>query len=221
MGSRFTAAMFSKILAVSAMGGASAKDQVNVFYETNCPFSQGFIIDEVGAMMSDENCVQNQIKINWVPWGNAQEVGGAILCQHGIDECFGNKLHVCAKDFFGEDDIAMNKFVVCHVTNVRAQSLLAKNPATYASCPMPAGKTADDLSNCANGGPVWEKFRAAGKETRLAQPGHAPWAVWPGQNADNMQGNFVKSLCDHVIAQGITPQCCQTTGRRLQSPLLV
>merc|ERR1711957_256312 len=160
----------------------------------------GFIIDEVGAMMSDENCVQNQIKINWVPRGNAQEVGGAILCQHGIDECFGNKLHVCAKDFFGEDDIAMNKFVVCHVTNVRAQQLLAKNPATYASCPMPAGKTA---------------------ETQLAQPGHAPWAVWPGQNADNMQGNFVKSLCDHVIAQGVTPQCCQTTGRRLQSPFLV
>lgn len=222
--------MFSKILAVSVIAGVSGKDEVNVFYETNCPFSQGFIIDEVGAMMSDPNCVENDIKINWVPWGNAAESGGAIMCQHGPDECFGNRLHICAKEFFGADDIGMNNFVICHETAIRGNQFAnlapmnAQDEGSYAGCQMPAGKAPGDLTQCAMGQDttgVWDKFRAAGAFTQQHHPQHAPWAVWPNDDANNMQGSLVQQLCAHEQQKGISPSCCSAMARRLQSPLLV
>lgn len=218
--------MFSKILAASLVAAGQGEDVVNVFYETDCPFSEGFVTDEVGPMMSDPNCLQNEIKLNWVPWGNAQEANGAVLCQHGPDECFGNRLHICAEEMFGGDDVGMTNFVVCHETNIKGNQFAnipnkqAQDESSYASCQCPPGKAPGDLTRCANGQdasiPVWQKFREAGALTAATHPQHAPWAVWAnGDNSANMQGNLVAQLCARVQARGVNPQCCQAMGRRL------
>ena len=107
------------LLACALIAGVAGKLELKVFYETNCPFCQQTIIDEFDATRSSPDCLQEHVKFDWIPYGNANEAGGAVMCQHGPDECMGNKIHICAKEAFGEDDIGMNNFVVCHEKNIR------------------------------------------------------------------------------------------------------
>ncbi|CAD5223112.1 unnamed protein product [Bursaphelenchus xylophilus] len=69
------------------------KIHMTLLYETLCPDSQRFFpklvefIEEYGQF----------VDLEMVPLGNAQYAqNGTLLCQHGPDECLGNKYHACA-----------------------------------------------------------------------------------------------------------------------------
>merc|ERR1719330_1948370 len=191
------------------------KIPMKFFYETNCPFCQGTIIDEFGASTSDPDCIQEHVKIDWIPFGNAADAGGAVTCQHGADECMGNRIHVCAKEMFGDDDIGMNAFVVCHETNIRGGTE-AGNEASYASCRMPAGKSVGDIKACAEDvGTIFGKLLKMGAITASYPKAHVPWVVFH-RGEDNLQGNLVSGVCARLAQEGRQqPSCCANAGQRL------
>jgi hypothetical protein len=73
------------------------KLKVGVYYETLCPDSRKFIIDQFASAFPK---VINLIEVKFVPFGfgnkTVNQTDGSISfeCQHGEQECWGNKLHV-------------------------------------------------------------------------------------------------------------------------------
>lgn len=191
-------------------GGGDKPVTLDVFYETKCPFSKQFINDEVRAALSDPTCVFQHVHINWEPYGNVQDTGGALVCQHGGDECFGNKLHLCAKKAFGGNDDGLNTWITCHIEFLSSNpSNTARDIAGYQNCP---GADAAQLTTCANDPQIFEDFRKVGQETQAAQTGHMPWAI-TGIGAPNLQGNLLMGLCEMYGAPGALqgfpkPACC-------------
>lgn len=188
---------------------------LDVYYETKCPFSQQFIDGEVKPALTDPMCVFKDVHINWVPYGNADEAGGFFFCQHGEDECFGNQMHLCAKQKFGSDEDGLNKWVTCHIEYLLADaSHTAADLDGYRAC---AGANVDELATCADlkkDKALVEPLKQLGVETQAVHAEHMPWAIM-GAGQPNLQGTLVQGLCQSygapgsALANAAKPACCQ------------
>merc|ERR1719188_590875 len=200
-----------------APGGNGDKPvTLDIFYETKCPFSLQFIDGEVKPALSDPTCVFQHVHINWEPYGNAQDSGDAVSCQHGEDECFGNKLHLCAKKEFGADNDGLTAWVTCVMTNLVPDGKMSHDEDTFRGCDD--GK-ADALLACANSDDSLNMLKTAGAETQGGQIQQAPWVVLEATPGYNLQGALVNSICGQMAEQSLEqPQCCAAaaaTQRRL------
>uniref|UniRef100_A0A0A9XF02 Gamma-interferon-inducible lysosomal thiol reductase n=1 Tax=Lygus hesperus TaxID=30085 RepID=A0A0A9XF02_LYGHE len=69
---------------------------VDVYYESLCPDSRSFFINE---LLPTVHKLGSHMFVNLIPYGRAETFvdGGAIefKCQHGAPECLGNKVHAC------------------------------------------------------------------------------------------------------------------------------
>lgn len=71
--------------------------QLVVNYETLCPDSQRFIVNQLSKAIS---IFRNNLNIQLIPYGKASFKFNPVSrlyefdCQHGSRECFGNMLHV-------------------------------------------------------------------------------------------------------------------------------
>jgi len=190
-------------------GGGDKPVTLDIFYETKCPYSLQFIDGEVKPAMSDPTCVFQHVHINWEPYGNVQDTGGALICQHGTDECFGNKLHICAKKEFGGNDAGLNDWITCHMSYLTSEtSHLAEDMAGYSGCP---GADAQKLTDCAKDPAIFADLRKVGQETQAEHSEHMPWATTAiGQ--PNLQGRLVEGLCQMYgtgqLAAYPKPACC-------------
>merc|ERR1712051_868958 len=137
-------------------------------YEVDCPFTKNFVANEVGMLLATPNCVQDLTEFNWVPYGNADvaETGNPAGCQYGEDECFGNRLHLCAKREFGADTDGFTQWVTCVMTNLVPEGKMSHDEDTFRGCDE--GK-ADALAACANADESLDMLKAAGTETQGAQ----------------------------------------------------
>ncbi|KAL1492143.1 hypothetical protein ABEB36_012631 [Hypothenemus hampei] len=86
--------------------------QVQLYYESLCPYSIDFIVNQLYPAYKD---LSKYINLELVPWGNAHEttVNGTkqVTCQHGVDECYGNKVHSCALNITSVD--ISTAFIAC------------------------------------------------------------------------------------------------------------
>jgi len=206
--------MLSKMvlpLFFSLIAGANGQNKpikVNIYYETDCPFSKNFVASEMGPLLASPDCVQTQTDFNWVPYGNADfaDTGNPEGCQHGEDECFGNRLHLCAKRDFGTDTDGFTRWVTCVMTNLVPEGRQSHDEATFRDCD--AGK-ADDLITCAKNDESLQMLKDAGAETKAGNIQQAPWAVLSTIPDYNMQGALLTGICGQMQEQGLgQPQCC-------------
>jgi len=201
--------VFAPLFVSFVAGGAADKPiKVNIYYETDCPFSKNFVASELGPMLSDPDCVQTQTDFNWVPYGNADvaDTGNPEGCQHGEDECFGNRLHLCAKREFGADGDGLTQWVTCVMTNLVPDGKQSHDETTFRPCDD--GK-AQAILDCANGDESLQMLTAAGAETKGASIQQAPWAVLEAAPGYNLQGSLVQSICSQMQEQNLgQPQCC-------------
>ncbi|XP_066903905.1 gamma-interferon-inducible lysosomal thiol reductase isoform X1 [Halyomorpha halys] len=74
----------------------SAYLQITVYYECLCPDSRSFFVQQ---LLPSVEKVPNLLKIDYVPYGKAEtEMNNdsyEFSCQHGPQECLGNKIHSC------------------------------------------------------------------------------------------------------------------------------
>lgn len=136
-------------------------------------------------------------------------VSAVQTCQHGEDECFGNKLHICAKKEFGGNDAGLNDWITCHMNYLTSDpSHLADDIAGYSGCP---GADAQKLTQCARDPAIFADLRQVGQETQAQHSEHMPWATTAiGQ--PNLQGQLVQGLCQMYGAGQLAaypkPACC-------------
>merc|ERR1712217_404330 len=128
----------------------------------------------------------------------------------GEDECFGNRLHLCAKQKYGKG-AQLDKWVACVMTNLNIPGKQSHDRDTYANCD--AG-TADELTQCASGDDSLEMLKQAGGETAGAAIQQAPWVVLSTTPNYNIQGEFAADVCSQMGEQGGQPACLIAVYRR-------
>lgn len=95
---RFSAAAVLVVLALAGSCVGQAKVPVTVYYESLCPDSKAFIVEQLTP--TARGPLGKFIDLTLVPYGKSsfktQGSDTEFTCHHGPNECYGNKIHSCA-----------------------------------------------------------------------------------------------------------------------------
>ncbi|CAB3244422.1 unnamed protein product [Arctia plantaginis] len=96
--------------------GAPQKIQLTVYYESQCPDSKDFIVNELQPALT---LLHNYLILKLIPFGKAKSIDNTYFeCQHGPTECTGNMVQSCALHVMkesGANDRKMLDYVVCEM----------------------------------------------------------------------------------------------------------
>lgn len=126
--------------------GCIEKVKVDVYYESLCPDSIRFIEQQLAPNYQN---LKRHLDINFVPFGKSDSFTdpktGAIdfQCQHGPDECFGNKVQSCVLNRLPEQDAQVN-YVACQMKSYN-------NDRGHQNCVRAIGLDWNEIYNCAVG----------------------------------------------------------------------
>ncbi|KAH6940661.1 hypothetical protein HPB50_004080 [Hyalomma asiaticum] len=121
------------------------KVSVEVFYETYCPDSRNFVLEQLNSTYAE---LSNIMQLQLVPYGKAsrRELPNkwySFDCQHGDKECYGNLLQTCVIKHYPEPSQHL-PLVVCMFS--------ARNPnRAYESCAKKQGFDLEALQKCVSG----------------------------------------------------------------------
>ncbi|OQV23945.1 putative Gamma-interferon-inducible lysosomal thiol reductase [Hypsibius exemplaris] len=181
---------------------------VELYYETLCPYSRAFINQQLYPTWSTAS-VGAIMNVTMVPYGNAQEAQDGnqwiFTCQHGPKECSANVLTACAVNLDQKNGLL--GFIYCF-----ENSDDPSNSTIQQKCANVAGFDWGQLSNCAAGqqGNTFEHLMAV--KTDALNPPHkgVPWIVVNGVHNDEIQAEAVSDLiqlvCDTYT--GTRPKDC-------------
>ena len=108
------------VFAVGMVGVATAdfsrKLSLSVYYESACPDSKAYIINQLQPAM---NLLQDYLDLQLVPFGKARSINngfGGFRCQHGQPECLGNMIQDCTLNLMSSrSDMEKVKYIVCEM----------------------------------------------------------------------------------------------------------
>ncbi|KAF4530958.1 hypothetical protein B566_EDAN011339, partial [Ephemera danica] len=87
---------------------------VSIYYESLCPDSIAFINTQFTPTYNELG--KENIQVDYLPYGKARQtmVNGnwQFICQHGSDECRGNKMMACAIKYITDVDVLV-QFIDC------------------------------------------------------------------------------------------------------------
>lgn len=73
--------------------GAARKVKLSLFFESKCPDSRRFIVDQ---LIPTYQTLNGSMELDFVPFGKARTLGqNRMICQHGPSECQGNRFMAC------------------------------------------------------------------------------------------------------------------------------
>uniref|UniRef100_A0A1B6L5V7 Saposin A-type domain-containing protein n=1 Tax=Graphocephala atropunctata TaxID=36148 RepID=A0A1B6L5V7_9HEMI len=111
-------------LTIAAFGQSEQKEalKITVYYETYCPDSMNFLMNQLAPMMGEFNVYPSWLTLDLIPFGKAKKAGhNKYDCQHGPKECAGNKLNACAinelvTNHFNPLYMRLVNFIYCTMT---------------------------------------------------------------------------------------------------------
>jgi len=204
----YLAVLVASIGLVAPAAIIQAKLKVSVFYETLCPDSIRFITTKLYPAYQES--FKEYLDLEFVPYGKADIIGNpdgtfSFDCQHGDEECYGNKVHACAIAQL-EEEVA-DAFVNCSMSSV--------NPR-----PPRAGQLCSDLLNvsyapieaCAESATGTLLLVENGIRTLTLKPTlyYVPWMMYDDvfyeEDLGPSQTDLVPVLCKHLT--GAKPEVC-------------
>ncbi|CAO1408492.1 unnamed protein product [Diamesa tonsa] len=119
-----------------------SKVKVDIFYESLCPDSIRFIADQLRPNYPE---LKQHLQINFIPFGKSssflnEETGQVeFKCQHGPEECFGNKVQGCVLSKLTDQDSQVN-YVACQMR--------PGAPRDHQQCVVEAGFAWEEIYEC-------------------------------------------------------------------------
>merc|ERR1719154_46058 len=201
------------ILALIAVGGqlgsASNEESVtlDLFYEALCPDSIYFMVLQLFPTWQKFG---TQLQINYKPFGFASWVetgdgGFTFECQHGADECLGNKAQACLLNMVPKQEEIV-PLINC--------MMKTRNPPSIGDeCISELNLDVDvrALGDCLNSNLGSILLHDYGVETKNADPkiNYVPWIVLNGEfsreNLDMAQSDLTGLLCEKYLPN--SPAC--------------
>jgi len=170
---------------------------LNLYYETLCPDCQIFSKEQLCPAFRK---MGQYFRIDFVPFGNARsnmsQTGEiTITCQHGPDECKGNRLHSCALNLLPYDKGV--KFICCMES---APSFQRAGPL----CAKKVGVSYPKLKACADSDTGNHLHYLNGVQTSKLQPPHewVPWILFNNtynkEDMEQAQEDVISVLCKYL-----------------------
>jgi len=180
---------------------AQEKLKIEILYESLCPDSLRFITQQLHPTWPKIAAYSN---ILFVPFGKSESFnnGELFICQHGAEECAGNRVQSCALTRI-PDQTAQVDFVSCFMTDVNSRG----NGQT---CVEAAGVSWEEVTACYESEEGKQLQLAAEEETKKYSPSFVPTIVYNDvfdQNAqDESIANFQQYVCSRL--QESFPDAC-------------
>ena len=187
--------------------------EVTLYFESYCPACREAILDQIYPTYQ-QLASSGILKVNFVPFGNAQETssGGKYIfyCQHGPDECVGNKIESCAIHFY-PDQAKLIPFIQCleyyGATDTNANYCAGVNQMDY-----------NTIMQCVLGNQGDEVEHEMAVKTNSLSPPHqyVPWFTMNGQHDDSIQDGLSSNMLAYVCNayQGTKPAACSQKQRK-------
>ncbi|CAA7406246.1 unnamed protein product [Spirodela intermedia] len=182
---------------------ASKKVQLELYYETLCPYCSRFIVNFLSKIFIDG--LIDIVDLNLVPYGNARVASnGTITCQHGTNECLLNTIEACAISKW--PDVKKHfRFIYC------VEKLVVAHTYTeWETCFQKTGLESKAVLDCYRNGNGQKLELSYAAETDALQPPHkyVPWVVVDGKPLYDDYEKFETEVCK-VYKAGDQPEACK------------
>jgi len=217
----------------------SKKLSIDLYYESLCPFCRQLFTKGLKPLLEDKDLSQ-QIDLHLYPFGNAQlmpteqvsdgwkfwhpdDMGQGyeyvVKCQHGADECFGNKIQACALKLNTRE--TANAFITCMESSNFGLELASH------SCAQNLTVDLDPIRKCVQGKDGNAALTEMGIYTQnLSEPAgphkYVPWVVIDGKHDDDAEldgdEGYSGFLLQQVCAQLEIPKPTACSNIKLEMP---
>lgn len=180
------------------------KVDIQLFYECLCGDCRNF--DTMSLRPTVEK-LASHLTLRLYPYGNAKTIdkGNGVYefeCQHGPDECYGNKLHACAMLNLGNMTKAVF-FNSCMMESSRKNR--GSNDEAADECGRIMNVDSTWIKECAKGSTGNELLKMLGDQSKKVGFKFVPYILINGiQNDGN---NFMKDVC--AAFRIPPPECAQ------------
>ncbi|XP_063058081.1 gamma-interferon-inducible lysosomal thiol reductase [Engraulis encrasicolus] len=183
--------------------------EVTLYYESLCNGCRSFITQQLYPTWT---LLKDIMAVNLVPYGNAQEMQNAVICQHGEPECHGNMIEACILHSSSHDEA----FHIINCMESAANVLNAAQPCLLLFAPSIKWET---ISTCIRG-PLGRTLihQNAAKTRALTPPhNHVPWVTFNGVYTDEWEDQAMSSLFHLVCSlyKGPKPPACTGALRKV------
>ncbi|CAG2117474.1 unnamed protein product [Medioppia subpectinata] len=181
---------------ISGTTGAEPPVKIDVYYESLCPYSKNFIVDQ---LIPTYNKVASIITVGLIPFGNAKwtkienpngNFDVEFTCQHGEQECIGNRIHDCV--LLRESIDRTLAFTDCIF-----KSSQWKTPASAGKqCAEEVRQNWTTINECQTG-PLGRGLLLLHGERHISQnprPNYVPWIAINGVHNEDLQDRAQKDL---------------------------
>ncbi|KAL0901610.1 hypothetical protein ABMA27_006828 [Loxostege sticticalis] len=173
------------------------KVQIKVYYESLCPGSINFLTNHLRPAVE---ALAPYLDIHLVPYGHAKtrEIFGqySFACQHGPEECFGNRLHACAIDVLKNETQAV-LFNACLMQFSQYRGMPGFDYAIVVNwCNYKLQTRTEGIWACVNGERSSTLLKTYGEETRALKLRYVPYVI-VGDSTDEQDrgGDLVSTIC--------------------------
>ncbi|VVD02255.1 unnamed protein product [Leptidea sinapis] len=168
------------------------KVSLKVYYECLCPDCRQF---DTTQFIRTVLKLGEYLDVKTYPYGNAKttERDGKteFQCQHGPEECYGNKLHACTLDIIKNQTTAL-VFNACMMDHSQTGS--GSDDKAADRCGLVLSIDSRPIKKCANSDRGTELLKMYGVESKKANFNYVPYVLVNGveKNGDNL----MKEICE-------------------------
>lgn len=171
---------------------ADSKVKVDFYMESMCPGCKYFTNHVLTDLITRPG-FRDMVDLKVYPYGNGKLTGTSIQCQHGSEECEGNKIIACMQSLYPVTSSSLGFMPAFEcleqasgVPAESAEACAAKNGIDYAQ-----------VKQCAEGAEGSRLALEAARATEALQPPHeyAPWLTLNGQPLRDRAYDLKEEVC--------------------------
>jgi interferon gamma-inducible protein 30 len=182
------------VLAASA--GSDDKVRYDLYVESLCPDCIGFIEESIAPALEIPGFL-DIAELNFIPYGNAKRAdNGTITCQHGVPECYGNKIEACGEIYIPAKMDYFN-FIICVESNINR--FAPAFDTVVAGCVEALALPSDTLTSiitCANDtlGDDLNAYNGELTDALIPKHSYVPWVVINGVHNDSEEESAIDNI---------------------------
>ena len=183
-----------------------AKVKVSLYYESLCPWSAKYISEQLYPTYRK---LGRHIDLDYIPYGNAEMTyhpsnsSYTFDCQHGPEECLGNKIQGCLRHGFNDTSydatLLQLQIVDCIMGTANFGRLFHCMEELYPGENF--GPLYEKILDCATGSEGTNILAEMGNDTMVLTPPneHVPWVTVDGKHEDKAEENLSQFLCKEKL----------------------
>ncbi|KAF9421600.1 hypothetical protein HW555_002533 [Spodoptera exigua] len=180
------------------------KVEIKLYYECLCPDCRVFDTTSLKPTVAK---LAPYLNLHLYPYGNAEtiEISDGVYqfkCQHGPNECYGNKLHACAIDYLGNITEAVF-FNSCLMESARKNK--GSDDEAADECGRLLGVDPGQIKYCAKNDRGMHLLKYYGDESKKVGFKYVPYILING--VENDGSKFMKDVC--AAFKNPPPACTQ------------